>query len=117
MLTWWPRTRVQIIQSSWNNGSPTPVFNNAAQTWNHTFFWEGMAPGGGGEPSGKLGEAITKCFGSFDEFKSQFSSAGATQFGSGWAWLIAKPDGSLEVEKTPNAVCPMVEGASPGLSL
>ena len=102
---------VQIIKSSWNNGSPSPVFNNAAQVWNHTFFWEGMAPGAGGEPTGKLADAIKSSFGSFDEFKSQFSTAGATQFGSGWAWLLAKPDGSLEVDKTANAVCPLVEGA------
>jgi superoxide dismutase, Fe-Mn family len=88
------------------------VFNNAAQVWNHTFFWEGMGPEAGGKPSGKLADAITKSFGSFDEFKSKFAAAGATQFGSGWAWLIVKPDGSLEIEKTANAVCPLVNGMS-----
>lgn len=97
--------------ASWNGGSPTPVFNNAAQVWNHTFFWEGMSPNGGGAPSGALATAIDAAFGSFDEFKTQFAAAGATQFGSGWAWLVASSDGSVEIVKTPNAVCPMVEGA------
>jgi Fe-Mn family superoxide dismutase len=104
---------LQVIMASWNSGEPTPVFNNAAQVWNHTFFWEGMGPKAGGKPSGKLviAEAINKSFGSFDEFKSKFAAAGATQFGSGWAWLIAQKDGSLTIEQTPNAVCPLVEGA------
>ena len=103
---------VQIIMSSWNNGDPTPVFNNAAQVWNHTFFWEGMAPNAGGKPSGDIGAAIDKSFGSFDAFKEQFAAAGATQFGSGWAWLVADKDGSLEIVKTPNAVNGMVQGAT-----
>lgn len=103
---------VQIIMASWNNGDPTPVFNNAAQVWNHTFFWEGMAPNAGGSPSGDLAAAIDKAFGSYDAFKEQFAAAGATQFGSGWAWLVANSDGSLEITKTPNAVNPMVEGVS-----
>jgi superoxide dismutase, Fe-Mn family len=97
--------------SSWNNGDPTPVFNNAAQVWNHTFFWEGMAPNAGGKPSGDLAAAIDKSFESFDKFKEKFAAAGATQFGSGWAWLVANKDGSLEITKTPNAVNPMVSGA------
>lgn len=97
--------------ASWNGGDPTPVFNNAAQVWNHTFYWEGMSASGGGAPSGALAEAIDKAFGSFDEFKAQFAAAGATQFGSGWAWLTAASDGTVAIEKTPNAVCPMVEGA------
>ena len=103
---------VQIILASWNGGSPTPVFNNAAQVWNHTFFWEGMAPDAGGKPSGALAAAIDDAFGSYDDFVSQFSAAGATQFGSGWAWLIADGDGKLSIDKTPNAVCPLVEGAT-----
>eukprot|EP00892_Ulva_mutabilis_P005979 jgi/Ulvmu1/3753/UM174_0011.1 len=107
----------EIIQASWNGGSPTPVFNNAAQVWNHTFFWEGMSPSGGGAPSGVLAEAIDKAFGSFDEFKAQFAAAGATQFGSGWAWLIANKDGTVEIDKTPNAVCPMVEGKTAILTM
>lgn len=107
------QTNLQIILASWNGGSPTPVFNNAAQVWNHTFFWEGMSPSGGGAPSGALAEAIDKAFGSFDEFKAQFAAAGATQFGSGWAWLVANKDGTVEIDKTPNAVCPMVDGVFP----
>lgn len=107
----------EIIKASWNGGNPSPVFNNAAQVWNHTFFWEGMGPGCGGQPSGKLAEAISSSFGSFDDFKSKFAAAGATQFGSGWAWLVASPDGSLEIEKTPNAVCPLVEGKTAILTM
>lgn len=101
---------MQIIMASWNNGDPTPVFNNAAQVWNHTFFWEGMAPDAGGAPSGDLAAAIDSAFGSFDAFKEQFAAAGATQFGSGWAWLVANKDGSLEIMKSPNAVNAMVNG-------
>lgn len=86
------------------------VFNNAAQVWNHTFFWESMKPGGGGEPTGALADAITKSFGSFAEFKDQYAAAGATQFGSGWAWLVTDSAGNLSIEKTPNAVLPMVTG-------
>ena len=103
---------VQIIMASWNNGDPTPVFNNAAQVWNHTFFWEGMAPNAGGKPTGDIAAAIDKSFGSFGAFKEQFAAAGATQFGSGWAWLVAAKDGSLEIVKTPNAVNGMVQGTT-----
>lgn len=86
------------------------------QVVNHTFFWEGMAPGKGGEPSGKLGEAIAKDFGSFEEFKKAFSAAGATQFGSGWAWLSVAGD-KLEITKTPNAENPWVHGNTPILTM
>jgi Fe-Mn family superoxide dismutase len=107
----------EIVVASWNKGSPTPVFNNAAQVWNHDFFWEGMSPNGGGKPSGKLAEAIDSAFGSLDEFKTQFKAAGATQFGSGWAWLVADKSGKLSIEKTPNAVTPVVEGKTPILTM
>jgi Fe-Mn family superoxide dismutase len=103
------KTLEEVIKESWNNGSPTAVFNNAAQVWNHTFFWESMKPNGGGAPSGKLAEAINAAFGSLDEFKAQFKNAGATQFGSGWAWLVTDKSGKLSIEKTPNAVTPLVE--------
>ncbi|MBC7661449.1 MAG: superoxide dismutase [Fe] [Chitinophagaceae bacterium] len=89
------------------------VFNNAAQVWNHTFYWYCMKPKGGGAPTGKIGEAITKNFGSFENFKEQFSEAAKTQFGSGWAWLVKKPDGSLAIEKTGNAGNPMTSGLKP----
>jgi len=85
------------------------VFNNAAQVWNHTFYWNSMKPGGGGQPTGDLLAAINRDFGSFDKFKEEFSNAGATQFGSGWAWLVQK-DGKLSVTKTPNADLPMKHG-------
>lgn len=85
------------------------VFNNAAQIWNHTFYWRSMKPGGGGEPTGDLKAAIDRDFGSFAKFKEEFSAAAATQFGSGWAWLVVK-DGKLSVTKTANADLPMKHG-------
>ena len=85
------------------------VFNNAAQIWNHTFYWGSMKPGGGGEPTGDLKAAIDRDFGSFAKFKEEFSAAAATQFGSGWAWLVVK-DGKLSVTKTANADLPMKHG-------
>lgn len=87
----------------------TGIFNNAAQVWNHTFYWSSMKPKGGGQPTGDLLAAITRDFGSFDKFKEEFANAGATQFGSGWAWLVVK-DGKLAVTKTANADLPMKHG-------
>ena len=92
------------------------VFNNAAQIWNHTFFWSCMKPNGGGKPSGDLAQAIDRDFGSFDKFKEEFSNAAATQFGSGWAWL-ALSNGKLEVMKTANADLPMKHGKKALLTL
>src|SRR5699024_2804454 len=71
------------------------TFNNAAQTWNHTFYWNSMSPNGGGEPSGKLLDAIEKAFGSVEKFKDEFGKQAAGNFGSGWTWLVQRPDGSL----------------------
>ncbi len=71
------------------------MFNNAAQVWNHTFYWNCLSPNGGGEPKGKLGDAINAAFGSFQAFKDQFTQTALTTFGSGWAWLVQRPDGSL----------------------
>jgi Fe-Mn family superoxide dismutase len=85
------------------------VFNNAAQVWNHTFFWNSMRPGGGGAPSGALAAAIDAAFGSLDGFRTAFADAAKTQFGSGWAWLVAGENG-LEVMKTANADLPMKHG-------
>ncbi len=85
------------------------VFNNAAQVWNHTFYWNSLAPHGGGEPSGPLAEAINRDFGSLTGFREALANAGATQFGSGWAWLVLK-DGKLQVTKTANADLPMKHG-------
>jgi Fe-Mn family superoxide dismutase len=89
--------------------SEGPVFNNAAQVWNHTFYWSSMKPNGGGQPTGDLLAAITRDFGGFDKFKAAFADAGATQFGSGWAWLVLEK-GKLAVTKTPNADLPMKHG-------
>ncbi|KAG1677563.1 hypothetical protein FOA52_014461 [Chlamydomonas sp. UWO 241] len=103
----------EIVVASWNKGTPTPAFNNAAQIWNHTFFWDSMKPGAAAAPSGKLAEAITRDFGSLDKFKAEFKTAGMTQFGSGWAWLVSDSAGKLSISKTPNAVLPVVEGLTP----
>ena len=83
------------------------MFNNAAQVWNHTFYWNCLKPNGGGEPGGKLGEAINAAFGSFSAFKEQFTNTALTTFGSGWAWLVQRPDGSLALVSTPNAATPL----------
>ncbi|OJT18978.1 superoxide dismutase [Archangium sp. Cb G35] len=85
------------------------VFNNAAQVWNHTFYWNCMKPNGGGKPTGDLADAITRDFGSFERFSEEFSNAAATQFGSGWAWLVLE-GGKLKVTKTGNADLPMKHG-------
>ena len=92
------------------------MFNNAAQVWNHTFFWNCLKPQGGGAPSGKLAEAINKSFGSFEKFKELFGQMAITQFGSGWAWLVKKADGSLAVAQTSNAGNPMTSGDKPLLT-
>jgi Fe-Mn family superoxide dismutase len=83
------------------------LFNNAAQTWNHTFFWSCMRPAGGAAPSGALAQAIDKAFGSFDGFKKEFSKAAADHFGSGWAWLVRREDGSLAIDAMKNADTPI----------
>ena len=87
------------------------LFNNAAQAWNHTFFWNCLSPSGGGEPSGALADAINRDFGSFQAFKEKFAATAAGQFGSGWGWLVSK-DGKLEVMATANADLPMKHGAT-----
>ncbi|WP_249717837.1 superoxide dismutase [Fe] [Proteus faecis] len=83
------------------------VFNNAAQVWNHTFYWNCLAPNAGGAPTGKIAEAINKAFGSFEEFKKQFNDAAAKNFGSGWTWLVKKADGSVAIVNTSNAATPI----------
>jgi len=93
------------------------IFNNAAQVWNHTFYWNGFKPNGGGAPTGELAVAIDKAFGSFDEFKKQFSQKAITTFGSGWAWLVKNKDGSLSLESTSNAATPMTNGQTALLAI
>lgn len=99
-------------------GDPTKVgiFNNAAQAWNHTFYWLCMKPNGGGSPTGPLADKINEDFGSFEKFVEEFKTAGATQFGSGWAWLVLD-NGKLKVTKTPNADNPMTSGQIPLLTM
>lgn len=89
------------------------IFNNAAQIWNHTFYWNGMGPECGGQPSGDLGSAIKEFFGSFDEFKIAFNSAALGNFGSGWTWLVKDRDGVLEIVNTDDAANPMTRGLEP----
>ncbi len=87
-----------------------PIFNNAAQVWNHSFYWQCLRKGGGGEPQGAVRAAIDKAFKSFADFKTQFSQSATTLFGSGWAWLVKKKDGSLAIVQTSNAATPMTSG-------
>ena len=106
----------EIVKAAAGDPDMTDLFNNAAQIWNHTFFWSSMAPGGGGQPGGALASRIDKDFGSFDKFCEGFQQAAVTQFGSGWAWLVE--DGSkLAVTKTANADTPLVHGQKPLLTI
>ncbi|GAB4258359.1 MAG: superoxide dismutase [Fe] [Methylomicrobium sp.] len=92
------------------------IFNNAAQVWNHTFYWNCLSPNGGGAPTGGLANAIDRAFGSFEAFKEAFTKCAVTTFGSGWAWLVKNKDGSLELVSTSNAGCPLTEGKTPILT-
>jgi len=92
------------------------MFNNAAQIWNHTFYWNSLSPNGGGEPTGALADAIVAKFGSFDAFKAEFTKCAVTTFGSGWAWLVKNADGSIELVSTSNAGCPLTNGQTPLLT-
>lgn len=89
------------------------IFNNAAQVWNHSFYWNCLSPNGGGEPSGALAEAINAKFGSFDAFKEAFTNTAVTTFGSGWGWLVKNGDGSLELVSTSNAATPLTGDQKP----
>ena len=93
------------------------IFNNAAQVWNHTFYWNCLSPNGGGAPSGALADAINSAFGSFDEFKQKLSTSAATNFGSGWTWLVKNSDGGVEIVNTSNAANPMTDGKTPLLTI
>jgi len=93
------------------------IFNNAAQVWNHTFYWNCLSPNGGGEPSGALAEAINSAFGSFAEFKTKFSQSAATNFGSGWTWLVKNSDGSVAIVNTSNAATPLTGDQTPLLTI
>ncbi len=106
------KTLEEIILSS--SGG---VFNNAAQVWNHTFYWNGLSPDGGGAPGGDLGSAIDSAFGGFDPFKEQFIKAGIGNFGSGWTWLVSNESGGLEIVNTDDAGNPMTDGKKPLLTI
>ncbi|NMG34788.1 superoxide dismutase [Fe] [Azoarcus sp. TTM-91] len=93
------------------------VFNNAAQIWNHTFFWSSLKPNGGGEPTGALADAIKAKWGSFEDFKKAFSASAAGNFGSGWTWLVKKADGSVDIVNTTGAGCPLTTADKPLLTL
>ncbi len=93
--------------------SSGPIFNNSSQTWNHTFFWNCLSPKGGGVPKGELLKEIEKNFGSFEEFKKQFSNAAVSLFGSGWVWLVKKAEGNLDIIQTSNAGNPLTLGFKP----
>ncbi len=99
-----------VIQKTANDSSKAGIFNNAAQVWNHTFYWHSMKPGGGGEPRGKIGDKIRESFGSYDSFVADFKAAGIGQFGSGWVWLVLDQNGKISILKTANADLPMAHG-------
>jgi Fe-Mn family superoxide dismutase len=99
------------------SGAQGGIFNNAAQVWNHTFFWHSMSPRGGGKPTGELLKAIETKFGSVDDFREKFSAAAIAVFGSGWAWLVKHPDGGLGIETTSNALTPVASDKKPLLTL
>ncbi|MDD2816913.1 MAG: superoxide dismutase [Fe] [Thiotrichaceae bacterium] len=96
--------------------SAAGIFNNSAQVWNHTFYWNSLSPNGGGAPTGKLADAINSSFGSFDKFKEEFTKTAIGTFGSGWAWLVKKSDGSLALVSTSNAATPLTTSDVPLLT-
>lgn len=105
-----------LIRWAAGDAGKAGLFNNAAQVWNHTFFWNSLSPSGGGAPSGKIGKRIDADFGSFDAFCEKFQQAAVTQFGSGWAWLVEE-NGKLAVMKTANADTPIAHGKKPVLTI
>jgi Fe-Mn family superoxide dismutase len=105
-----------IIKKSAGDNSKAAIFNNAAQVWNHSFYWQCMKPNGGGPPTGPIAEKINADFGSYEAFKEEFKTAGVTQFGSGWAWLVVEND-KLKIMKTSNADTPIAHGLKPVLTV
>jgi len=110
------KTLEAVIKEVYGDASKAGIFNNGAQAWNHTFYWNSLKPGGGGTPTGALAEKINADFGDFDKFKDAFKTAATTQFGSGWAWLVLD-NGTLKVTKTGNAENPIALGQTPLLTL
>jgi superoxide dismutase, Fe-Mn family len=107
----------KVVLESAGKADQVAIFNNAAQIWNHTFYWNSLKPNGGGKPTGRMAEKIDAAFGSYDEFKKQFAAMTVGQFGSGWGWLVADADGRLSVTKTGNAEVPLTKGLKPLLTL
>ena len=103
----------EIIVISSNNKEMIPIFNNAAQVWNHSFYWKSIKPGGGGTPSGPIKDKIDSKFGSYENFVVQFKNTAMSQFGSGWAWLVLKDDNSVDITKTSNAATPITSNEKP----
>jgi Fe-Mn family superoxide dismutase len=110
------KSAVDIIKATAGKSDKVAIFNNAAQAWNHSFYWSSMKPKGGGKPSGNIAKKIDTDLGGYQKFVELFTQAGTTQFGSGWAWLSLR-NGKLEVAKTPNAETPLVTGAVPLLTM
>lgn len=106
----------EIIMASSGKADMAGVFNNAAQVWNHTFYWNSLKPNGGGKPTGAIAAAIDKDLGGYDKFKADLSAAAVTQFGSGWAWLVSDA-GTLKIVKTGNAEVPLTKGQKPLLTI
>jgi superoxide dismutase, Fe-Mn family len=106
------KSQEEIIKQTAGDASKASIFNNVAQVWNHTFFWQCMKKGGGGKPTGKVAEKINQQFGSYEKFAEEFKAGGVGQFGSGWVWLVANGD-QLQIVKTPNAENPMTAGHKP----
>jgi superoxide dismutase, Fe-Mn family len=111
------KTLEKIIESTAGDSSQAGLFNNAAQVWNHTFYWNSIKPKGGGQPTGKIADRINKDLGGYDKFVASFQTAGVGQFGSGWAWLVVNKNGKLEVTKTANADTPLAHGLKPVLTV
>ena len=109
-------TLESVVNATAGKADKAPLFNNAAQIWNHTFYWHSMKHNGGGKPSGKLAQMIDAAFGSYDEFRKQFSATTVSQFGSGWGWLVVD-GGALKVVKTGNAEVPFTKGQKPLLTI
>ncbi|HED31220.1 MAG TPA: superoxide dismutase [Prosthecochloris aestuarii] len=105
-----------VVKAVAGDADKTAIFNNGAQAWNHSFYWNCLSPDRGGKPSGRLADKINEDFGSYEAFREALANAAATQFGSGWAWLAAD-NGSLKIVKTPNAETPLTKGMHPVLTI
>jgi Fe-Mn family superoxide dismutase len=106
-----------IIKQTARDKTKTAIYNNAAQIWNHNFYWESLKPGGGGKPAGKLAVKIDEAFGSFDKFKKEFADTTVSQFGTGWGWLVADDKDKLKIVKTGDADAPFIDGLKPLLTI